>query len=175
MTGQNKGLDASATPPKQPAPSETASQSETSHRIAVRSLKSDPMGVFQLGHDGVMRSFDGTYERNVIDAVGLSPAQIKSFLDHFPVPWSQETEDMYRGVDGRDVVGEEALFHPPDYLRPPKYTEEDKVRLKREVDEKNQEIRERIEQEERDGVDVAAKYACGRVVSNYDLGPKKEI
>ncbi|KAG4432858.1 hypothetical protein IFR05_011658 [Cadophora sp. M221] len=124
MTGKDKSPESSAVRSKQPAPSKNGP--ETSHRAAVCSLKSDPNGVSKLGHDGGILSFDGTDECNGIDTVGLSPVQIKGFLDHLPVPWSQETEDMYRGVDGRDVVGEEARFHPPDGLRPPKYTEEDK-------------------------------------------------
>ncbi len=37
------------------------------------SLKRDPQGMFDLGSDGVMRSFDGPYKHNVIDAIGLSP------------------------------------------------------------------------------------------------------
>lgn len=120
-----------------------------------------------------MRSFDGTYDRNVLNAIALSPAQIKSYLDSFPVPWSQEVEDMHRGVDGRDVIGEEALFHPAYDMRPPKYTEEDKVRVQREIDEMNRETMVEIEREEREGVDVARKYACGRVISDYDLSPKE--
>ncbi|KAK0114001.1 hypothetical protein ONS95_014244 [Cadophora gregata] len=157
----------------QPTPSTSSpAPAESSYREATRSLKLDPEGVVMLGHDGVMRSFDGSYERNVVDAVAFSPAQIKNFLDRFPEPWSQETEDKFRGVDGRNVVGEEALFHPADDLRPPKYTEEDKVRLSKEVEEKNRQLREKIEKEKSEGVDVAAKYACGRVTNDYDLSPK---
>ncbi|PVH76988.1 hypothetical protein DL98DRAFT_517571 [Cadophora sp. DSE1049] len=162
--------------PSTTAPNSKESTSEMpSYRVAMRSLKLDLEGVVMLGHDGVMRSFDGTYDCNVIDAFAFSPAQIKSFLDRFPVPWSQETEDKFRGVDGRNVVGEEALFHPADDLRPPKYTAEDKVRVRKEVDEQNRELRERIEREEMEGVDVAAKYACGRVTSDYDLSPKEKV
>ncbi|KAH7369554.1 hypothetical protein BKA65DRAFT_589076 [Rhexocercosporidium sp. MPI-PUGE-AT-0058] len=174
MTSNRQSPVGSAVAPKQAATSKITSQPEPSHRAAIHSLRSDPKGVFQLGHEGVMRSFDGTYDRNVIGAVALSPAQIKSYLDSFPVPWSQETEDLYRGVDGRDIAGEEALFHPSDDLRPPKYTE-DRVRVQKDVEEKNREIREMIEKEEREGVDIVAKYACGRVISDSDLGLKKEI
>lgn len=161
-------------PPPNPSESSTTPAGPL-YKEAIRSLKLDPEGVVMLGHDGVMRSFDGTYERNVVDAIGFSPAQIKSFLDRFPEPWTQETEDKFRGVDGRKVIGEEALYHPADDLRPPKYTEEDKIRLSKEIDEENRKLRERIEKEEREGVDVAAKYACGRVTNDYDLSPKEKV
>jgi len=130
-------------------------------------------GCFTLGSDGVMRSFDGSYDRNVIDAAGFSPAQIKQFLDMRP--WSRETEDKFRGVDGRKVADHEALFNPPDKDRPPKLTEEEKAKGQLEVDEHNRKLMERIAQEEKDGVNITEKYACGRVVSDYDLSPKPKV
>ena len=141
-------------------------------KSVTQSMKRDPQGCFQLGGDGVLRSFDGSYDRNVLDAVCFSPSQIKQLLDK--MPWSQEKEDEFRGVDGRKVVDHQALFHPPDNYRPPKWTEEEKLIAKQEAEELNRKILERIAQEERDGVNVAEKYACGRVVSNYDLTPKKD-
>lgn len=42
----------------------------------------------------------------------------------------------------------------------------------KETAEKNRRLREQIEKEEQEGVDVAEKYACGMAVSNYNLGPK---
>jgi hypothetical protein len=52
-----------------------------------------------VGHDGVCRSFDG--DRNVVDAIGLSPRQIKELLDR--TEWSQDIEDRFRDIDGRNV------------------------------------------------------------------------
>lgn len=123
-----------------------------------------------MGYDGVLRSFDGSYDRNVHDAVGLSPSQIKQLLDR--QPWSQEEEDRYRGVDGRKVVDHKALFEPPDEFRPPKRTEEESVKARLEVEEYNRRLMETIAQEERQGVNVAEKYACNRTVSDYNLNPK---
>jgi hypothetical protein len=124
-----------------------------------------------LGEDGVMRSFGGPPERVVFDAVGLSPAQIKQRLDMRP--WSQEIEDKFRGVDGRKVVDHSALFNPPDYLRPPRYTKEEFEAKKLEAAESNRKMREKIEKEREEGVDVGAKYACTRVQADYDLTPKE--
>jgi hypothetical protein len=55
-----------------------------------------------LGHDDVYRSFDGA--RNVLDAVALSPTQIKQILDR--MPWDQETEERFQGVDGRKALSQ---------------------------------------------------------------------
>lgn len=76
---------------------------------------------------------------------------------------------------GRTVVEHDRLWNPPYEDRPPRCTEEDKVRVKKEVDEANRKTRERIEQEERDGVDVKAKYACGRKNNDYDLSPRETV
>ena len=131
------------------------------------SLKRLPEGCFELGGDGVLRSFDGPYERNVIDAAGLSPYQIKQLLD--TRPWSQEQEDKFRGVDGRKVVDYNALFHPPDEFRARKHTKESLMKAREEIKEKNERLREEIKKKEQEGVNVA----CNRVVSNYDLSPRE--
>ena len=93
---------------KEPPPSET-----TGLGIMTK-MKKSPSGIFMLGDDGVMRSFTGPSTRDVLDAVPLSPAQIKQYLDMRP--WTQEAEDRFRGVDGRKVVDHQALFHPPAEL-----------------------------------------------------------
>lgn len=74
----------------------------------------------------------------------------------------QETDDKFRGVDGRKVVDHQALFHPPDDLRPPKLTEEETRKAQLEVEEYNRKIMEKIAQEEREGFNVVEKYACRR-------------
>jgi hypothetical protein len=64
------------------------------------------------------------------------------------------------------------MFDPEDEsLRPPERSEE-KERIRKEVEGYNRKLFERIEQERRDGVDVDAKYACGRKQSDYNLDPK---
>lgn len=134
------------------------------------SLKRDPMGLYDLGSDGVLRSFDGPYKHNVIDAIGLSPTQIKELLDSRE--WSQEIEDKFRGVDGRRVTDRKALFECPEDSKPKEHTEESLKIAQAEAAEKNRKLFEQIERDRKDGVDIAMKYACGRAVSNYDLSPR---
>ncbi|PMD57883.1 uncharacterized protein K444DRAFT_631612 [Hyaloscypha bicolor E] len=136
----------------------------------IRKMKMVGEGCMKMGDDGVMRSFGGPPERVVFDAVGFSPAQIKAMLDL--QPWSQEIEDLYRGVDGRKVVDHEALYNPPDSYRPPKWTAEEFAEKKKETAKRNKELMERIEKEREEGVDVDAKYACSREQADYDLSPK---
>jgi len=64
-----------------------------------RKLKLKRSGICYLGSDGVFRSFDSN--RDVVDAIALSPQQIKKILDQ--MPWDKETEEKFRGVDGRVV------------------------------------------------------------------------
>lgn len=125
------------------------------------------MGLYDLGSDGVLRSFDGPYKHNVIDAIGLSPRQIKELLDIRE--WSQEIEDKFRGVDGRKVMD---LFECPEDSRPKEHTEESLKAAHAESEEKNRKLREQIAKEESEGVNVGEKYACTRAVSNYDLSPR---
>lgn len=134
-------------------------------------MKGHPEGCSDLYGDGVLRSFDGPFERNVIDAVGLSPTQIKQMLDMYP--WTQEKEDMYRGVDGRKVTDYNALFHPPEQYRAKTFTPET-LKIAQAYDkERNDKMKEQIEREEKEGVNVAEKYACTRQVSNYDLSSRE--
>jgi len=113
-----------------------------------------------MGDDGVMRSFGRPPERLVLDAVGLSPEQIKAMLD--TQPWSQEIENLYRGVNGRKVVDYEALYNPPDSYRPPMWTADEFVEKMKEIARRNKELIERIEKEREGRVDVDEKYACSR-------------
>jgi hypothetical protein len=87
----------------------------------IRQLKTEPNGrCFRcLGSDGVVRvwHFDLWH---VIDAVGLSPLQIKEWLERRP--FDQAQEDRFRGVDGR-TVSKEDMFDPPADIvpeRPPR-------------------------------------------------------
>jgi len=133
-------------------------------------MKKRPSGIFMLGSDGVMRSFSGPSTRDVLDAVALSPAQIKQYLDR--TSWSQETEDRFRGVDGRKVTSHEALFNPADELKPAKMTEEEVQERRKMVAEYNKKLLEKLEQEKKDDVVGDRGAACGRSVSDYDLSPK---
>ncbi|KAH7305618.1 hypothetical protein BKA65DRAFT_520631 [Rhexocercosporidium sp. MPI-PUGE-AT-0058] len=143
---------------------------EISAMAAMSSLKRDPMGMYDLGSDGVLRSFSGPYKHDVIDAIGLSPRQIKELVDL--EPWTQEKEDKFRGVDGRKVTDRQQLFEPPLDSRKPDDTDESLEKGRAWAEEKNRELREQIEKDEREGVDVAEKYTCTMAVSNYDVRPR---
>lgn len=91
----------------------------------------------------------------MIDAVRLSPAQIKESLDRFP--FDQAIEDRFRGVDGRGVSDRD-MFDPPEEIRPKRPTEE---QLKQ---------RERVMDEQKcNGVKKDPDAACGLRKSNYNL------
>lgn len=103
----------------------------------MRSLKREPTGhgFLMLNSDGVLRQYHSdTYE--VIDAVRLSPAHIKEFLDEHVRPFDQAEEDRLRGVDGRRVPDEE-LLNPSEAVRPKRPTEEEFKERRRRVDEEN--------------------------------------
>jgi len=129
-------------------------------------------GCIKMDDDCVMRSFGGPPERVVLDAVGFSPAQIKAMLDM--QPWSQEIEDLYRGVDGRKVVDHEALYNPPDSYRTRMWTAEEFAEKKKEMARRNKELMERMQKEREEGVDVDAKYGCSRKQADYDSIPKRD-
>ena len=127
-----------------------------------RSLKRDPSGncFDNLGPDGVYRIyhssfFDSPPTYEIIDAVRLSPDQIKELLDR--TPFDQATEDIFRGVDGR-VVSEKDMFDPPEHVRPERPTEEQL----REMDRK-------IEQHQREGVKKDPNAVCGLKQSEYNI------
>lgn len=75
-------------------------------------LKQDPDGqsCSSLGDDGVLRSIH-SQTNEVIDAKGLSPDEIKAFLDTMPVAFQKKVN--YDGVDGRNVSYEEMYRAPP--------------------------------------------------------------
>ncbi|KAH7035962.1 uncharacterized protein B0I36DRAFT_347671 [Microdochium trichocladiopsis] len=86
------------------------------------SMKKAPagQGIDALGYDGVLRRFDG--ERNVVDAVGLNPAQIREYYDELPLP------PRFLTADGRNISHWDML-HPAAENVPKKISEEDKARI----------------------------------------------
>lgn len=77
-------------------------------------------GISALGYDGVLRTFDE--ERNVVDAVGLNPAQIREYYEGLPLP------PRFFTADGRNK-SQWDMFHPAAENVPKKFTEEDKARM----------------------------------------------
>ncbi|KAJ9162365.1 hypothetical protein NKR19_g1304 [Coniochaeta hoffmannii] len=120
-------------------------------------MKRDPngKGFSALGRDGVLRTFDAEY--NILDAQGLSPRQIKSFLD--AGPYDAEAEKQFRGVDGRKVTGEEGLFRPDPSILPKKPTPEEKAARRKKVEEHNRKLRE-----------AGGPVCVPGPASNHDLG-----
>lgn len=64
-----------------------------------------------IGKDGVYRVIhylpgppDQISNYEIYDAKPMSPEMIKAWLDR--QPWKQETEDKYRGADGRTIPEE---------------------------------------------------------------------
>ncbi|KAI0190615.1 hypothetical protein EV127DRAFT_461282 [Xylaria flabelliformis] len=91
---------------------------DMSLRDIKRSMKRDPdgHGISALGYDGVLRTFDN--ERNVLDAVGLNPTQIREYYDGLQIP------ERLLTADGRNVSRWD-MFHPDAENIPRKFTEED--------------------------------------------------
>ncbi|KAI0486996.1 hypothetical protein F4859DRAFT_467881 [Xylaria cf. heliscus] len=91
---------------------------DMSLRDITRSMKKDPdgNGINALGYDGVLRTFDN--ERNVLDAVGLNPTQIREYYDGRQMP------ERLLTADGRNISRWD-MFHPDAENIPKKFTEED--------------------------------------------------
>jgi hypothetical protein len=153
--------------------SQTSPDKEASAGTLMSSLKrnANGHGFSGLGSDGVLRSFDGPFKHTVIDAVGLSPQQIKELLDK--QEWSQSVEDKFRGVDGR-MVSREQMFSPLPQDCFPDDTEESIAEKKMKIAELNRKLDEQIEKDRLAGVDVDSKYACARVRSDYNLDATEE-
>ncbi|KAF5670488.1 hypothetical protein FHETE_4395 [Fusarium heterosporum] len=86
------------------------------------SMKEEPEGksVNCLGYDGVLRKFD--VERNIIDAIGLNPAQIREYYEGL---W---TPERLLAADGRKI-SHEVMFNPDAENIPKKPTAEDIARV----------------------------------------------
>lgn len=74
-------------------------------------MVSDPKGIFQLGDDGVLRSYDG--DGTVIDWRQLDPDQIKRAYDAHNNRGGQFLRRSPQNiVDGRDVVDIDQILRP---------------------------------------------------------------
>ena len=115
----------------------------------LKTLRHDPtfMGVISLGTDGVLRSL--TADRDVVDAVALSPRLIKAMLDR--MPFDQKTEDEFRSVDGT-AVQRERWFRPDKGLLPEPMSEEVKEETRRVIEDNWEVLREKMERVGKGGV-----------------------
>ena len=106
----------------------------------LREMKEDQLGAFQLGEDGVMRSFNA--DRDILDAVGLKPNQIRIWFQRMP-PSLRELlgQDQYEGIDGTTVPREKMFQRDRNLLPPPMSKEEQerrKIQLKEIADKARQ-------------------------------------
>jgi len=93
------------------------------------------MGILSLSNDGVMRSF--TADRHVVDAVGLSPAQIAAYLDRMPSAFRQDNT-LLKQADGTKVPREQ-WFSPDKALLPEPMSQE----VRKETEQRTREDEER--------------------------------
>ncbi|KAJ4129052.1 hypothetical protein NW768_007583 [Fusarium equiseti] len=81
---------------------------------------SNGYGISALGYDGVLRTFDT--ERNVLDAVGLNPIQIREYYEGRPMPERVLTSDGSK-------VSQEQMFSPNAEDVPKTLTDEEKINI----------------------------------------------
>lgn len=114
----------------------------------LRHMDRDPdlMGIAHLGDDGVFRFLDA--DRNIHYATPLRPTLIKALLDR--LPYDEEAEKRWRGVDGTRVPKEQ-WYNPPAGILPPPLSEEQR-KEEREIMEKHKDKFDKIRQDLKDGV-----------------------
>jgi len=91
----------------------------------------DPLSIISLGKDGVLRTLSA--DREVLDAVGLSPRLVKAFLDRVPPEYRALTPEL-EDVDGSKAT-EEELWHPDASLLPRPMSEEQKKKAMAQLEE----------------------------------------
>jgi hypothetical protein len=107
-------------------PQAATNQQSASKNMSLRdirtSMKRDPdgHGISSLGYDGVLRTFDA--ERNVLDAVGLNPTQIREYYEGRPIP------ERFLTSDG-SKMSQEQMFSPNAEDIPKKLTDEEKAMI----------------------------------------------
>ncbi|RBA22053.1 hypothetical protein FPRO05_00400 [Fusarium proliferatum] len=117
-------------------------------------------GVFSLGKDGILRSLGP--DRDVHDAVPLSPHLIKALLDR--LPFRPENEIDFCGVDGRNTPKEQ-WYHPDKGLLPPPLIQTEEQRKL--IESKRDETRRRLEE-------AKTRPRCPpQIMSDHDLGLKE--
>ncbi|CAN9190030.1 unnamed protein product [Alternaria alternata] len=107
----------------------------------------DPLSIISLGKDGVLRTLSA--DREVLDAVGLSPRLVKAFLDRVPPEYRALTPEL-EDVDGSKAT-EEELWHPEASLLPRPMSEEQKKKALAQLDETSQ---QKPKVEDMDGKDT---------------------
>lgn len=88
----------------------------------LRGFKEDPTSCISLDKDGVLRNLNG--DREVLDAVGISPKFIKACLARIPPAYRNGFDE----ADGTKIPKEQ-LFSPDKILLPKPLTDEQKRAL----------------------------------------------
>jgi len=104
-------------------------------------------GISILSRDGVMRSL--TADRRVVDAVGLTPAQIAMWIDRWPEGSRMRESEFDDGADGTKVP-KVKWFLPDERLVPAPASEElrgEWERKRREKEERDPGCTERVREE----------------------------
>lgn len=92
-------------------------QAATNPLDIIRTLKIDDDGFVHTGDDGVTRSYNANNE--VIDYHRTSPQQLEMLVDFWPIATDKDhLRQVFDGVDGRTVVNEDTILHPPEELKP---------------------------------------------------------
>ncbi|KJZ74888.1 hypothetical protein HIM_05797 [Hirsutella minnesotensis 3608] len=117
------------------------------------------LGVLSLGKDGILRSL--TADREVVDAVALTPHLIKAMLDR--MPFNPQNEIDYRGVDGTNVPHEQ-WFHPDRSILPPPLVVSE---------EKRREAEAKVEENKKWLQERANAHSDPCIWSDHDLGLKR--
>ena len=147
-------------------PADQLSEAQKELSKILRKIKLDVTRITWLGGDGVFRSF--TEPREVIDALPFSPNLIKALLDR--MPFEQETENAFRGVDGRNMPQEQwccpAKSDVPDPLM-----KEEEEEAKKLIEVKGVERWQEKEEERRNS---EGPHCPVTIVLNYNLEVKLE-
>jgi hypothetical protein len=98
---------------KQPTTDGTATKSFAELR---RGLPVDPDGVFHLADDGVYRSYSAN--GTVLAYLALTPDQISTVINAYPVKDKTHLTSVYDGVDGTTVNDHDQLWKPSSDLLP---------------------------------------------------------
>jgi hypothetical protein len=129
----------------------------------LRTAKQDPTlkGISHLGSDGIYRCL--TADRDVVDAIPLTPPLIKALLDRFP--YSEESEKKFRGVDGTKTPKEK--WYKPLCELPPPLRQERRTESEEKLEENRQWYYERRKKIDEGLFEQRA--VC--LMSDHDLGP----
>jgi len=106
----------------------------------LKGFKIDGTGLISLGTDGVLRSLTG--DREVLDAVGISPGLIKAFLDRM----TPEFRVGFEGADGTKTPKEQ-WFNPDKSLLPPPLTDVQRKQSEKWREERMEAMRKQEKQE----------------------------